>query len=127
MNLVLSGAKVEDIKGFITQWYNEGAIKADGTTYQDVIAKAYGYDIKRVTDYNEFAKLMSNGKNIQYGVIRFYSTEYKYDHNINLYSNNGGWYVSDVGKSTNHGMSWDKILGIDAKNKFRYYQYLIKI
>ncbi len=49
VNLVLSGAKVEDVKDFIERWYKEGAIKNDGTTYQDEIVKAYGFERKQVT------------------------------------------------------------------------------
>lgn len=126
MDLVLAGAKVEDIGGFIERWYKAGAIKADGTTYQDTIAKAYGYEVRRITDYNEFAKVMSNGGGIQYGTMRFYSKELRHEHNVNLYHYNGGWYVSDVGSRWNHGKSWDEFLGKNAKYNFRYYQYLIR-
>jgi len=56
--------------------------------------------------------------------MKFYNKNYKHDHNGNLYTYNGGWYVSDVGRMTNHGMSWKKVLG-DEKF-FRYYQYLIR-
>lgn len=57
----------------------------------------YGYEVKRITDYNEFAKLMSNVGCMEYGVMKFYNKNYKHDHNVNLYKYNGGWYGSDVG------------------------------
>jgi hypothetical protein len=124
VDLVLAGAKVEDIGGFIERWYKAGAIKADGTTYQDVIAMAYGYEVQRITDYNEVVKVMSNGVGIQHGTMRFYSEKLEHEHNVNLYNYDGGWYVSDVGSRWNHGKSWDIVLGKEIN--FRYYQYLIK-
>jgi len=124
VDLAMAGAGVEDIEGFIARWYKEEAIAANGTTYQDVIAKAYGFELKRITNYNEFVKVMSNGNGLQNGIIRFYSEKLQHEHNINLYSNNGGWYASDVGAKKNHGNPLTSIL--QYRSDFRYFQYLQK-
>jgi hypothetical protein len=124
VDLAMAGAGVEDIESFIARWYKEEAIAANGTTYQDVIAKAYGFELKRITNYNEFVKVMSNGNGLQNGIIRFYSEKLQHEHNINLYSNNGGWYASDVGAKKNHGKSWTDL--IKEKRDFRYFQILNK-
>ena len=126
VNLKLAGAEVEDIQGFIERWYKAGAIQKDGTTYQYKIVEAYGYKLERAETYDEFVKLMNNGNGLKYGVLRIGTdpNDLRKGHNVNLYNNNGGWYVSDVGSWKNHGLSWDEL--IKDKKYFKYFQYLYK-
>ncbi len=124
----LAGAEVEDIEGFIERWYKAGAIQNDGTTYQNKIVDAYGYKLERVTKYEDFIKLISNGNGLQYGIMRIGKdpTNLEKGHNINLYNYNGGWYVSDVGARRNHGKDYLDILGRNnPKQNFKYFQFLI--
>ncbi|MEJ5363420.1 MAG: hypothetical protein WBK20_10815 [Spirochaetota bacterium] len=93
---------------------------------QKAIARYYGYEMSRITTYEEFEKFISNGNNVQYGQLRYYDDRLRNEHNIMLYNYNGGWYVSDVGKKENHGISVINFLGKNIEN-FRYYQFLLKI
>jgi len=126
VNLKLLGADVEDLQGFIERWYKAGAIQKDGTTYQNKIVEAYGYQLVRIEDYNKFVKLIGNGNGLQYGIMRIGKdpNDLSKGHNVNLYNYKGGWYVSDVGGRKNHGHDWRKIL--DKEKYFRYFQYLQK-
>jgi len=129
INLVLEGANIEEFGEYYAHWANEGKIRAKDAFItekdQKAIARFYGYEMSRITTYEEFVKFISNGNNVRYGQLRYYDSGLENEHNVMLYSYNGGWYVSDVGKSMNHGMSWDELLK-DPKS-FRYFQILIKI
>jgi len=128
INLVLEGANIEEFGEYYAHWANEGKIRAKDAfmTYKDqqAIASYYGYELQRITSYTEFEKFISNSNGVQYGQLQYYNGILESNHNVNLYKYNGGWYVSDVGRMANHGMSWKKVLG-DEKF-FRYYQYLVR-
>ena len=131
VDLVLEGAEVDEFGAFYAQWANGGMIRpADGfidVNNQKEIAKHYGYELQRVEQYDEFEKIMANGAGMQYGILRIGNDPNNLDkgHNVNLYHNDGGWYVSDVGAQGNHGKSWTDL--IKEKRDFRYFQFLNKL
>jgi hypothetical protein len=128
-DLKLNGAEVGTFAKFFAEHVNDGSIRKTDAQVEDLDKIVGSYIINgekaarvRVSDFDQFEKMVEQGL-INTGMVRI-KTDPKnpdYGHNMNVYYQNDSLYVSDVGRSKNHGRLYDTLI---KRKNFKYFEYI---